>query len=116
MSERHRQRGAAPRLPTAAKNSSKSWSAPPSDHPHQARPSDPRVDQIEVLLPGLVIVRDLPRPLDALLVLAEGACEALRELERREIGLRPLQLPDALVEFHLVDARDSALVEVVLEE
>src|SRR6185503_12567914 len=78
--------------------------------------ADPRVDEVEVLLPGLVVVSDLPGAVDSLAVAGEGAGETLRELERREVGLRPRRLPDAAGQAHLVDACDAPLVEVVLEE
>jgi hypothetical protein len=55
-------------------------------------------------------------PLDRARVLAERAVEALRELVRREVRGLGAQLPDAVGEAHLVQARDAAGVEVVLKE
>src|SRR5919106_610185 len=98
-------------------NGSSAGSSPNADHGATHRPlGNPRVDQIEVLLPRRVVVRDLPGPLDPFPVLGELTGKALGELEWREVLLRPLERPAARVEGHLVDACDAALVEVVLEE
>src|SRR5262245_7433000 len=78
-------------------------------------PLRPCVGEIEVVLPRRAVVADLPAAGDGLAVLAEGAGEPLGEVERREVRLVSPQPPDAVVEAHLVDARNPARVEVVLE-
>jgi hypothetical protein len=60
-------------------------------------------------------VTDLPATVDRPAVRAEGAGEALGEVERREVRLVSPQLPDTVLDAHPVDASDPARVEVVLE-
>src|SRR5919106_5593724 len=81
----------------------------------RACPLRPCVHEVEVVLPCLAVVADLPAAGDRLAVSTEGAGEALGEVERREVRLVSPQLPDAIPEAHLVDASDAARVEVVLE-
>src|SRR5687767_14994986 len=88
------------------------WRTPPDGAVASPRPD---VGAVEVVLPGRAVVADLPATGDGRAVLAEGAGVALAEVERREVRLLPPQRPDAVPEAHLVDARDAARVEVVLE-
>src|SRR5438874_13808215 len=72
-------------------------------------------ERSKVMLPGRAVVADLPRASDRLTVIADGAGVALAEVERREVCVVAPQSTDVVRERHLVDAGDSARVEVVLQ-
>src|SRR6266540_2797031 len=73
-----------------------------------------RVDEIEIVLPVRAVSGAFPASADRPLVWTELAGEALREVERREVGGVTKQRPDAVAEGHRIDASDSARIEVVL--
>ena len=65
------------------------------------------VAEVEVMPPGFAVPADFPGALDALAVAADGAREALAEVERREIRFVTPKLPQAIVECHLINACHS---------
>src|SRR6266508_4926147 len=73
-----------------------------------------RVGQVEVVLPPRGVAARLPAASDGLAIVAQRAREALREVERREVGRLSQERPDALAEGHRVDARNPSRVEIVL--
>src|SRR3954447_23343934 len=72
---------------------------------------DARVREVEVVLEGAAVVRDLPRAVDRRAVGREPAGEPLRE-----VGAVAPQPPLAVAQAHAVRPRDAARVEVVLDE
>src|SRR5215204_5356505 len=71
----------------------------------------PPVGEVEVVHPGAVGLRALQGDLDRAAVVGEATREPLREL--RVVAPRP---PDAVLERDLVHPRDTARVEVVLDD
>src|SRR6266540_1385116 len=75
--------------------------------------TDVAADDVDVLFIRGGAAR-LPVAGDGLVVVAERAREALREVERREVGRLSQQRPGALAQGHCVDARNASRVEVML--
>src|SRR6266851_1080886 len=74
----------------------------------------PAVGEGEVVLPAGAVVGDLPGAADGVPVVAEGAGEALPEVQGREVGRLPRERPHPIGEAHRVQARHAAGVVVML--
>src|SRR5260370_1457617 len=74
----------------------------------------PAVGEGEVVLPVGAVEGDLPAAADNVPVVAEGAGEALPEIQGREVGRLPRERPHPIGETHRIQAHYTAGVEVVL--
>src|SRR5215469_6871059 len=74
----------------------------------------PVVGEGEVVLPAGTVEVLLPGTADGVPVLAEGADEALPEIQGREIGRLPRKRPYPIGESHSVQAHHAAGVVVML--
>src|SRR5258707_14921916 len=73
----------------------------------------PAVGEGEVVLPAGAVVGNLPGAADGVPVVAEGAGEALSEVQGREVGRLPRERPHPIADAHRVQARHTAGVVLV---